>query len=208
MDHPIELYKRLLINVELCDELNINIYSFPMKFHPIRKGKESEEDDFSHNRDYIGQHWNRKYIRAVQAILNSTKGKVGKGVTFFKKAFGETEEEFLELLEMPETFILYRYFFEWIDSQPNEEGTAHWREAWKNCKQLLSTNDWEEMLAYIHDNVFTEDRNAEFQAEEAKKLLSFYTNYRKDIITPGTHLYELKTKYDLNPTMELRRKKD
>lgn len=208
MDYPIELYKRLLINVELCDELNINIYSFPMKFHPIRKGKESEEEDFSHNRDYIGQHWNRKYIRAVQAILNSTKGKVGKGVTFFKKAFGETEEEFLELLEMPETFILYRFFFEWIDSQPKGEGTAHWREAWKNCKQVLSPNDWENLLAYIHNNVFTEERNAEFQAEEAKKLLSFYTNYRKDIITPGTHLYELKTQYDLNPTMELRRKKD
>lgn len=48
-----------------------------MKYHPIRKGKEDVED-LSHNRDYIGKHWNRKYIRAIQAILNSTNGKVGK----------------------------------------------------------------------------------------------------------------------------------
>ena len=30
-DEPIDLYRRLLINVLLCDELNVNIYSFPMK---------------------------------------------------------------------------------------------------------------------------------------------------------------------------------
>ena len=78
LDRPIELYQRLLINVKLCDELNVNIYSFPMKFHPIRKNDDSWTEDFSHNRDYIGKYWNRKYIRAVQAILNSTKGgKIG-----------------------------------------------------------------------------------------------------------------------------------
>ncbi len=207
MDYPIELYQRLLINVELCDELDVNIYSFPMKYHPIRKGNEADDEDFSHNRDYIGQHWNRKYIRAVQAILNSTKGKVGKGVSFFKKAFGETEEEFLELLELPETFILYRFFFEWIDSQPGGEGTNHWRRAWQNCKSKLPAREWETLLDYIHGNVFTEEGNDKFNSDEAKKLLSFYTNYRKDIITPGSSLYELKVQYDLNPTIALRRKK-
>ncbi|MDR3226817.1 MAG: hypothetical protein LBT56_04005, partial [Prevotellaceae bacterium] len=91
-DKPIELYQRLKINIDLCDELDINIYSFPMKFHPIR-------GEFSHNRDFIGEHWNRKYIRAVQAILNSTKGKIGrdsnKSESFFGKAFGHSEDEFL-----------------------------------------------------------------------------------------------------------------
>ena len=50
------------------------------------------------NRDYIGEHWNRKFIRTIQAILNSTKGKVGKGHDFFCKAFGANEEEFFKLL--------------------------------------------------------------------------------------------------------------
>jgi hypothetical protein len=206
-DKPIELYQRLLINVKLCDELNVNIYSFPMKFHPIRKGNENSETDFSHNRDYIGTHWNRKYIRAIQAILNSTKGKVGKGLDFFYKAFGNTEEEFCELLEMPETFILYRFFFEWLDEQPNGLGTTHWRNAWKNCKSNLSEDEWQRLLDYIHLNTFTEDENAKFTGECEQELLNFYTNYRKDIVTPGTKLYELKQQYDKHPTIELRRKK-
>jgi hypothetical protein len=206
-DKPIELYQRLLINVKLCDELNVNIYSFPMKFHPIRKGNENSETDFSHNRDYIGTHWNRKYIRAIQAILNSTKGKVGKGLDFFYKAFGNTEEEFCELLEMPETFILYRFFFEWLDEQPNGLGTTHWRNAWKNCKSNLSEDEWQRLLDYIHLNTFTEDENAKFTGEYEQELLNFYTNYRKDIVTPGTELYELKQQYDKHPTIELRRKK-
>lgn len=205
-DKPLELYKRLRINVELCDKLNINIYSFPMKYHPIKKGAESEDMDFSHNRDYIGKHWNRKYIRAIQAILNSTKGKVGKGQSFFLKAFGETEDEFLELLEMPETFILYRFFFEWLDTQPNGLGTNNWREAWKVCEDELSSEEWDKLLNYIHENVFTEDGNSQFKRIEAQNLLYFYTNYRKDIITPGSELYELKKLYDENPTIQLRRK--
>ena len=103
-DEPIELYQRLKINIELCEELDINIYSFPMKFHPI-VGK----DRF--NRDYLGKHWNRKYIRAIQAILNSTKGKIGRGKSFFYEAFGHSEKEFYELLEMPETFIIAKLLY-------------------------------------------------------------------------------------------------
>ena len=130
VDKPLDLYQRLRINVELCDELNVNIYSFPMKYHPIRKGKDDAED-LSHNRDYIGKHWNRKYIRAIQAILNSTKGKVGKGITFFLEAFGNDETEYMELLEMPETFILYRFFFKWLDEK-GSMGTDHWRQCWSH----------------------------------------------------------------------------
>jgi hypothetical protein len=77
-DKPIDLYKRLKINVDLCEDLEVSIYSFPMKYHPIIK-QVGDEIDYSHNRDFIGEHWNRKYIRAVQAILNSTKGKIGWG---------------------------------------------------------------------------------------------------------------------------------
>ena len=84
-----------------------------MKCHPIRRTTDMGED-YSHNRDYIGKYWNRKYIRAIQAVLNSTKGKIGKGTSFFRKAFGENIEEYHKLLEIPETMIIYRYFFEWL----------------------------------------------------------------------------------------------
>lgn len=101
-DKPEELYYRMRLNIDLCEELGAIIYSFPMKYHPIN------DPDFFMNRDYVGEHWNRKFIRAIQAILNSTKGKIGKGVSFFEEAFGKDIDEFNKLLWMPETFIIYR----------------------------------------------------------------------------------------------------
>lgn len=70
------------INVMLCEELNVTIYSFPMKYHPI------DDPEFYDNRNYIGKHWNRKFIRSIQAVLNSTKGKIGRGIEFLKKHSG------------------------------------------------------------------------------------------------------------------------
>ncbi len=80
--------------------------SFPMKYHPIN------DKEFFMNRDYIGKHWNRKFIRAVQAVLNSTKGKIGRGVDFFEEAFGRDIDEFMKILWMPETFIIYRRIYD------------------------------------------------------------------------------------------------
>ena len=37
------------------------------------------------DRTFLGKRWNRKFIRAVQTVLNSTKGKIGKGKSFFIK---------------------------------------------------------------------------------------------------------------------------
>lgn len=204
-DEPIDLYRRLRFNVELCEELDISIYSFPMKYHPLRKENDTEKD-FSHNRDYIGQHWNRKYIRAIQAILNSTKGKVGRGKSFFLEAFGSTEEDYFELLEMPETFILYRFFFKWLDEK-DSMGTEHWRNCWKHCMETMDEVEKQNVKDIIHRNIFSQEEIDTIVSEDALKLLSFYTNYRKDIITPGTKLYELKQEYDANPTIALRRKK-
>ena len=102
-DKPTDLYNRLLLNIDLCEALGVHIYSFPMKYHPIM-----DEKWFS-NRDYIGRHWTRKAIRTVQSILNSTKGKVGRGRTFFYKAFGRDHVEFEKLLRMPEAFIIHRW---------------------------------------------------------------------------------------------------
>lgn len=102
LDKPEELYHRMRINVDLCEELGVTIYSFPMKYHPI------DDPDFYDNRNYIGTHWNRKFIRAIQAVLNSTKGKIGRGVEFFEEAFGRDVDEFMKILWMPETFIIYR----------------------------------------------------------------------------------------------------
>jgi len=182
-DKPVELYHRLRFNIELCDELNVTIYSFPMKYHPIDKPK------FFHNRDYIGIHWHKKYIRAVQAVLNSTKGKIGRGKSFFEKAFGRDEHEFISILEMPETFILYRYFFEWLETKGYEISTPKWKIAFDS----LDGSDKIDALDIIHKADFN---NVKTNNPKIATLIEYYTNYRDDVITPGTELYKLKQEYD------------
>lgn len=180
-DRPEDLYERLRINVDLCDkysEQNVSIYSFPMKYHPIK-------GDNSHDRDYIGKYWNRKYIRAVQAILNATKGKVGKGTSFFEKAFGKNVEEYMKLLIMPETFLLYRLFFEHIG----------YTQQWWNEMQMLSTMERDELMPIIYKNNFT---NIEELTTNPKLLhiLAYYKNYRNEVVDPSTELYKLKQAFD------------
>ena len=75
-----------------------------MKFHPIQDPK------YLKDRIYTGKYWNRKFIRSIQAILNATKGKIGRGKSFFEEAFGKNEQEFEKLLYMPMALIVYRLF--------------------------------------------------------------------------------------------------
>lgn len=212
-DKPEDLYYRLKINVDLCDELHISIYSFPMKFHPICRTDEMNED-YSHNRDYIGIYWNRKYIRAVQAILNSTKGKIGRGTEFFQKAFGKTTEEYKMLLEMPEIMIIYRFFFEWLGKEGGiirakevlghsmeNMSTSAWWECFNKCRESVSSEEWNEILNYIHKNDFNSDYN-KLDKPIVKRLLSYYEENRKSIVLENTELYTMKQEYDKNPTLK------
>lgn len=162
-DKPLELYWRLKLNVELCEELDASIYSFPMKYHPI------ENPDFFSNRDYIGANWNRKFIRTIQAILNSTKGKVGKGKEFFYKAFGATDDEYIKLLYMPEAMIIYRFYFEEIGM------TDKW---WSEYSQL--TDDEKGIInPIIEANDFS---NIEAQTDNSRVLnvLQYYKITREE----------------------------
>ena len=170
-DTPLDLYHRMKINVNLCEELNVSIYSFPMKYHPIR-------DEHSHDRDYIGEHWNRKYIRAVQAILNATKGKVGRGISFFEKAFGRNEEEFMELLIMPETFLLFRFFFEHLG----------YTDLWREAMASLTKEERDIVLPIIFRNKFLDIEKMNVN-NKIKHVLAFYQNYRTEIANPESELY-------------------
>lgn len=216
-DKPEDLYKRLRINVDLCEKLNVNIYSFPMKYHPLFKSNDMDED-YSHNRDYIGKYWNRKYIRVIQAILNSTKGKVGRGKDFFYKAFGDSIDEYKKLLEMPETHIIYRFFFEWLDTPIARNlaiklfgndaicnlSTQKWWELYQDCKKTLDRKEWQAIENYIHKNDFYSALPEEISSDKAGRLLKFYINYRSNILDKDTDLCKMKVEYDKNPTMELK----
>ncbi len=195
-DKPQELYERMRINVDLCERLNVDIYSFPMKFIPIF-GEESK------NREYIGKYWNRKFIRAVQAVLNATKGKIGKGMSYFEKAFGESPEAFNKILYMPEPFIIYRLHYEkdivlnklkkmsycdnryaltLLDYQyhfnifcKEANGSV---ENWWNDFDNLSENDTIIIYPIIEKNKF-QDINIKDYNSKIKTVLNYYLRERK-----------------------------
>lgn len=216
-DKPEELYERLKFNVELSEELNVSIYSFPMKFHPIRKTPDMEED-FSHNRDYIGKYWNRKYIRAIQAVLNCTKGKIGRGKTYFEKAFGKDIDNFHKLLDMPETMIIYRFFFDWL-SLPEANDIAikkfgtndicnwsseNWWKTYNKCKNKLSEKEWNNVLDIIHSNNFSDENINKTSSKLAKELLAYYNKNTKAMVETESDLYQMKLAYDKKPIMQNR----
>ncbi|MCA9731907.1 hypothetical protein KC799_07250, partial [candidate division KSB1 bacterium] len=173
------LYNRLKINVELCENLNIYIYSFPMKYIPLY-GEESK------NREFIGKKWNRKFIRAIQSILNVTRGIVSPGRNFFEKAFGKNISEYHELLYMPETYIVYRKIFE------EELGyTKIWREQFNN----LSKDDWIEAKPIIESNEF-QDYTSKTNNPKVLKLLKHYSVKNYDVKKDDIAFKKLRRKYD------------
>ncbi|NJN97344.1 MAG: hypothetical protein HC875_26305 [Anaerolineales bacterium] len=136
-DKPADLWNRLKINLDLNIELESTVYSFPMKFIPLY-------GDDSKDRTYIGTHWNRKYIRAIQSILNATGGVVTVNPEFFNRAFGKDIEEFFKILMMPEDYIIYRDHFE------NDGKTEQWFYQFKN----LNADELKHAESIIHSNDF------------------------------------------------------
>jgi hypothetical protein len=163
LEYPIDLYYRIKLNIDLCEELGIIIYSFPMKYHPI------QEPEFFKHRTYLGKHWNRKFIRAIQAILNSTKGKIGRGKSFFEEAFGNNEEQFNKLLYMPEAMIIYRMYYK------NNGITEKW---WYDFNKL-DTNGLNELKLIVHKNNFIDIKKMT-DNKDVLKVLEYYTIERKD----------------------------
>lgn len=179
-EKPEELYFRLRLNVDLCEELDASIYSFPMKYHPIN------DKAFFKNRDYIGKYWNRKFIRAVQAVLNSTKGKIGRGLDFFEEAFGRDVKEFMKILWMPETFIIYRRIYD-ADLRARlaeryttvtEHDCDLANEWWEKFK-ALTPEKLEEAKSIIALNKF-KDGDFECDDKEVLEVLSYYKISRND----------------------------
>lgn len=156
-DKPEDLYERLRINIELNKRLGTNIFSFPMKYIPLY-GEDSK------HRNYTGKYWNKKFIRAIQSILNVTKGIVAPGEEFFKKAFGYNLEKFFEILYMPEEYIIYRKYFE-------ENG---YTSTWKSDFSKLNDRELSEARDIIQNNDFNHiEQNT--RNKKILKLLEHYT---------------------------------
>lgn len=101
-DRPEHLWDRLnTANDFYNSDDTIKGFSFPMRYAPIDQT----------NRKYVGKHWNKKYLRAINVIINVTRGVVAKERDFFEEAFGRNVDEYLGILTMPDEFIRYRMLF-------------------------------------------------------------------------------------------------
>ena len=134
-DKPEDLWTRLSINIDFCErhkDKKVSLFSFPMKYASI------EEID----RNFIGEFWCKKYLRAINVILNVTSGVVAKEKDFFERAYGTTPEEFIEILSMPDDFIRFRKFFDDI-------GLSN---IWKKMYNQLSTENKNLLLKVLSES--------------------------------------------------------
>jgi len=132
-DTPEDFYERLKINIELNERLGTQIFSFPMKYIPIK----------NHDRKHVGKYWNQRYLRGIQCILNATHGVVSPKRKFFEAAFGKNVAEFKNCSCCLNKYIIYR------DKHKNN-GVARWKELYG----ALTPKQKEEFTGIVHSNSF------------------------------------------------------
>ena len=129
MDTPVDLYRRMQLNIALNEELGTRIWSFPMRYQPVTLK----------HRSHVGKHWNRYYIRSFQIMLQATHGVVSGSSSFFNHAYGGDEDEFKRLLSYPHGFIFHREHYE------NGAGKSV-REEYEAIRHRMTNSQQDELL--------------------------------------------------------------
>jgi hypothetical protein len=171
-DTPEDFYERLRINIDLNEEfkndaIKTSIYSFPMRYIPLNAK--------DRNVDTGNSHWNKKYLRAVQLILNVMKGPVMPGKQFFVQAFGRDAEEFKAIMSMPEEFIRNRLVNNWKEIDSVEERWMPYVKDWMTEYARLSTANKELLTQVIGvGDIGCIQEQYMKSANHFKKLLEFH----------------------------------
>lgn len=177
-DTPKDLYERMRISMELCEDLNkeldhkVAIFSFPMRYIPLSDLK----------RGYVGTCWNAKYLRALQRMLIPTQGKGVSSRSFFEADFGTSAEEFEMFLAMPEEHLGWRGHFARRKGETDAEMAAR-KKTWDENQLYLA--EWRrrfsglgetkaQFVKYIVDNNYSIERYLEVESVEHKKLFIHY----------------------------------
>lgn len=180
-DTPEDLYERMKISLDLCEELNaeldhkVAIFSFPMRYIPLSDLK----------RGFVGAKWNAKYLRALQRMLIPTQGKGVTSRSFFEADFGKSAEEFVMYLAMPEEHLGWRGHFEPHRNESDAEASKR-RLLWEENQKFL--NEWktrfcalgekkEQFVSYIGDNNYSPERFAQIEDTDEKKLFIHYFTF-------------------------------
>jgi len=176
-DTPEDLYNRLELNIRLNEELGIRIFSFPMRFQPTDKKE----------RNHIGEKWTKYQLRSFQIILQATHGVVSGAPNFFKKAFGENKESFLNLLLMPHIFIFHR---EWFDKQ----GGFSEKEEFTKDFSKLSCDEKKQFAVFLSDNYLQQPKVLHARCSN-KKFSPLLKHYKKIDDGVSQQIYKDKHKW-------------
>lgn len=131
-DSPADLFERMRLNVTLNEELDIRIFSFPMRYQPVTR----------QDRGHVGPKWNSYYLRSMQMILQATHGIVSGAPAFFRTAFGDTYDEFESILLRPHRYIFNRHWYELYEGR-NEFAS------FQATMDVLSGDEKNELLHYL-----------------------------------------------------------
>lgn len=131
-DTPADLFERMRLNVTLNEDLGIRIFSYPMRYQPVTRP----------DRGHVGKNWNSYYLRSMQVILHATHGIVSGAPGFFRKAFGDTYEEFESILLRPHHYIFNRNWYEQYNGRPEFD-------AFLSSMKALSSGERSDLLEYL-----------------------------------------------------------
>lgn len=151
-DTPQDFYRRLQINLELNSEHDVKITGFPMRYCPI-----TDTD-----RHYLSRNWNWRYLRGIQCILSATHGMVSPNPVFFQHAFGNSVEQFLEIIAMPDPYIIFR--------AANSDKAKEWRRMYVR----LSDCEKAEFLKLLGEIHLKTERTKEKINGRFEDLLAYY----------------------------------
>jgi hypothetical protein len=183
-DTPEDFYERLEINIKLNEEFAIKpfnskgektiIYSFPMRYFPLN----------AKNRvvDTGNIHWNKRYLRGLQVILNVMRGSVMPGADFFYQAFGETPEEFKSILLMPEEFIRNRVKPNWQKIKGRTKRLMPYVKKWRMGYQSLSIKERKALIVILADNEKNNIHGNVIKNKKVRKLIECHLN-AEDIVS-------------------------
>jgi len=182
-DTPQDLFNRMKISMDVCDELNskygndgrVHIFSFPMKYIPLN----------ATDRSFVGTHWNKKYLRAVQRMLIPTQGKGVSTRSFFEADFGTTTEVFIENLAMPEELLGLRGHFVERKDEPKEDRKKRYKQwqvnhgridEWTRLYRSLG-DDYIDYVELIKDNDFSMDNYKRANTVTLRKMFIHNLSY-------------------------------
>ena len=166
-DSPSDLFERMRLNVTLNEELGVRIWSFPMRFQPTDRP----------DRGHIGERWHRYQLRSMQIVLQATHGVVSGEPTFFKRAFGDTAEDFHRILLLPHDYIFNRDWYDRFD------GRAEFDEFHATARNLTAEDRAElvELLSSCDPKDIAGLRSQTTNTQ-LRKLLPFYVPKPKDVL--------------------------